>query len=252
MLLLLPASLVLIVQILPVLIDLAVEVVHDRLIELFSIHDVVFMALEGLSPRGVLGWIVVLNHSIILLRHDITAIIQRLDLVWCRWHVPRQSVLAKIDVAFKFRAKQIVRGHSSATRETATCRLVEATLSAAAPDHSLTLRDQIVLQIGSHLPSQTLSVLVEHLSTHEREVVELVPVVFLSFSISPVLVIELLLSVEEEKFVLEHIISPLLGVSLVLVALLHSPNIVVILLKLEISFLLLFDQVLAHFPQVVL
>ena len=45
MLLLILASRVLIVQVLPVLVDLPVEVVHDRLVELFGLHDVVLVAL---------------------------------------------------------------------------------------------------------------------------------------------------------------------------------------------------------------
>lgn len=45
MLLLLLASSVFVVQVLPVLVDLAVEVVHDSLVELFGLHDVVFVAL---------------------------------------------------------------------------------------------------------------------------------------------------------------------------------------------------------------
>lgn len=75
--------------------------------------------------------------------------------------------------------------------------------------------------------------------------------VVFALRITPVLVIDLFLAVKEEELVLQHIVRALLGISFVLVALFHPPNIVVILLKLQISFMLLLDQVLAHFPQMV-
>ena len=252
MLLLLLASSVFVVQVLPVLVDLAVEVVHDSLVELFGLHDVVLVALQCLPPGCVFGRIVVLNHSEVLLWHDITAVVEWFDLVGCGRHVTGQSVLAQVDMALELGPEQAVGCHSSTTRETATGGLVEVALSAAAADHSLAFRDEVVLEIGAHLPSQTLPVLVEHLATDEGEVVQLVPVVIFTLGVTPVLVIDLFLAVKEEELVLQHLVRALLCISFVLVALSHPPNIVVILLKLQISLLLLLDQMLAHFPQVVL
>ena len=75
MLLLIPSSLVFIVQILTVLVDFSVEVVHDGLIEPLVPHEIVFMTLKCLFPCSIFGRIVILNHSEVLFRCDITAII---------------------------------------------------------------------------------------------------------------------------------------------------------------------------------
>lgn len=117
--------------------------------------------------------------------------------------------------------------------------------------NALALRNQIVFKICAHLAGKTLSVLIKHLSTHEWEIVKLVPVVIFAFSFAPLLVITLFLAVSLEKIILQHAIGTISRLSLVTVTLLNSPNVVVILLKLQVSLLLFFDQMLAHFFQVI-
>ena len=117
--------------------------------------------------------------------------------------------------------------------------------------NALALRNQIVFKICAHLAGKTLSVLIKHLSTHEWEIVKLVPVVIFAFSFAPLLVITLFLAVSLEKIILQHAIGTISRLSLVTVTLLNSPNVVVILLKLQVSLMLFFDQMLAHFFQVI-
>ena len=117
--------------------------------------------------------------------------------------------------------------------------------------NALALRNQIVFKICAHLAGKTLSVLIKHLSTHEWEIVKLVPVVIFAFSFAPLLVITLFLAVGLEKIILQHAIGTISRLSLVTVTLLNSPNVVVILLKLQVSLMLFFDQMLAHFFQVI-
>ena len=117
--------------------------------------------------------------------------------------------------------------------------------------NALALRNQIVFKICAHLAGKTLSVLIKHLSTHEWEIVKLVPVIIFAFSFAPLLVITLFLAVSLEKIILQHAIGTISRLSLVTVTLLNSPNVVVILLKLQVSLLLFFDQMLAHFFQVI-
>lgn len=166
-----------------------------------------------------------------------------------RWHVPCQSVLAQINMAIEL---QVTRGHSSVASETATCCLVEiAHCRASSIANTLTLCNQIVFQIGTHLTCKALSMLIKHLTTHEREVVQFVSMVFLSLSISSILVINLLLIVKKKEFVFEHLICSFFSFCFVLVTLFHSPDIVIVLLKLQVSFLFFFDQVLAHLSQMI-
>ena len=218
MLLLILPSRVLMVQVLPVLVDLAIEVVHDRLVELLGLHDVVLVALQRLPPRRVFGRIVVLDHPKVLLWHDIAAVVEGLDLVGRCRYVPGQSVLPQVNVALHFGPEQAVRRHAAAARETATSGLVEVTLGGAAADHALAFGDEVVFEIGAHLPRQPLPVLVEHLATDEGEVVELVPVALFALRVMLVLVVDLILVGKEEKFVIQHIACALLGISFVLVA----------------------------------
>ena len=117
--------------------------------------------------------------------------------------------------------------------------------------NALALRNQIVFKICAHLAGKTLSVLIKHLSTHEWEIVKLVPVVIFAFSFAPLLVITLFLAVSLEKIILQHAIGTISRLSLVTVTLLNSPNVVVILLKLQVSLMPFFDQMLAHFFQVI-
>lgn len=117
--------------------------------------------------------------------------------------------------------------------------------------NALALRNQIVFKICAHLAGKTLSVLIKHLSTHEWEIVKLVPVVIFAFSFAPLLVITLFLAVSLEKIILQHAIGTISRLSLVTVTLLNSLNVVVILLKLQVSLMLFFDQMLAHFFQVI-
>ena len=152
------------------------------------------------------------------------------------------------------RVKEGVWCHAATACETATRCLVEVTprVVMSTNTNALALRDQIVFKICSHLAGKTLSVLIKHLSTHEWEIVKLVPVVIIALSLAPELVVTLFLAVGLEEIILQHAIGTNSRLSLVTVALLNSLNVVVILLKLQVSLLLLIDQMLAHFFQVVL
>ena len=118
--------------------------------------------------------------------------------------------------------------------------------------NALALRNQIVFKICAHLAGKSLSVLIKHLSTHEWEIVKLVPVVIIALSLTPSLVVHLLLAVRLEKIILEHTVGALLRVSLVLIALLYPFYVIVILLDLQVSLVLLLNQMLAHFFQMIL
>ena len=251
--LLLSTVLVLVIQIAPVLIDLLVKVIHDCLIEVFGLDNMIFMAIESLSPGSTLGRVIILDHSKVLFWHNIAAIVQGLDLVGCSWHIPCQSILTKIYVTLHLWVKDGVWCHATTARETATRCLVEVTPRVMSTNgNALALRDQIVFKICAHLAGKTLSVLIKHLSTHEWEIVKLVPVVIFALSIAPVLVIALFLAVCLEEIILQHAIGTNSRLSLVTIAFLDSLNVAVILLKLQVSLMLLVDQMLAHFFQVVL
>ena len=147
---------------------------------------------------------------------------------------------------------QVTRSHSPVASETATCCLVEIVhCSAASTANTLTLCNKIVFEIGTHLTCKTLSMLIKHFTTYEREVVQLVTMIFLALSFTSILIIDLLLTVKEKEFVFEHLVCTFLGVCFVLVTLFHSSDIVIVLLKLQISFLLFIDQVLAHLSQMI-
>ena len=68
--------------------------------------------------------------------------------------------------------------------------------------NALALRDQIVFKICSHLARKPLSVLIKHLSTHEWEIVKLVPVVIIALSLAPELVVTLFLAVGLKEIIL--------------------------------------------------
>ena len=68
--------------------------------------------------------------------------------------------------------------------------------------NALALCDQVVFKICSHLTGKTLSVLIKHLSTHEWEIVKLVPVVIFPLRFAPHLVIKLVLAVCLEEIIL--------------------------------------------------
>ena len=156
-------------------------------------------------------------------------------------------------MTLELRVKEGVWCHAATACETATRCLVEVTPRVMSTStNALALRDQIVFKICSHLAGKTLSVLIKHLSTHEWEIVKLVPVVIIALSLAPELVVTLFLAVGLEEIILQHAIGTNSRLSLVTVALLNSLNVVVILLKLQVSLLLLIDQMLAHFLQVVL
>ena len=86
-------------DIVPVFIDFTVEVIHDCLIEVFCLGNVSLVTLECLPPGRIFGRVIVLDHSVVLLRHNITAVIEWFDLIGRRRHISCQSVLAKIYVA---------------------------------------------------------------------------------------------------------------------------------------------------------
>ena len=73
--LLLSAILVLVIQIVPVLIDFFVKVIHDCLVEVFGLDHMIFMTIESLSPSCSLGRVIILNHSKVFLWHNIAAIV---------------------------------------------------------------------------------------------------------------------------------------------------------------------------------
>ena len=145
-----------------VLLDLFIEVCHHRLVEIFLRGNIILVAIASLHPGCVFSRIVVFNDTIISLRHHITTVMQGLDLVCHSWRVLRKSISTQVNVTIQRRVEQGVGSHSSSTIKTAACCLVEITLRVASK--ALTFCDKVVFEIGTHLPRQTLSVLVEHFS----------------------------------------------------------------------------------------
>ena len=75
-------------------------------------------------------------------------------------------------------------------------------------------------------------------------------IVTLSFFFHPI--IELFLVVKEEELIFHHGMSAFLCFGFILISLLHSLDIIVILLKLHVSLLLFLHKVLTHLPQMIL
>jgi len=171
---LLSEVLILVLNVLLVPIDSPVEVGHHSTIHVPRFGDLPLMALQCLLPSGVFGWIIVLDHPMIPLRHCIAAIVQWLDLAGHGWHVSCQSVLAQVNVALQLGVEQGAVGrHAPAALETATRSLIETALSVVVGTtvNALTFSDEVVLEVGTHLTSQTLSMLVKHLTTDKGKVI---------------------------------------------------------------------------------
>lgn len=69
----------------PVIADLMKVVAHDSLVEALLLRDVFLVPLHSLPPCNVLRWIVILNHTEVLLRHDIATIVQGFHLSGHHW-----------------------------------------------------------------------------------------------------------------------------------------------------------------------
>ena len=104
----------LVIQISTVLIDLLVEVIHDRLVEVFGLDHLIFVTIKRLSPSGILGGVIILDHSKVFSWRNIAAIVQGFDLVRCGWHIPCESILTKIYVALELRINERVWCHATA------------------------------------------------------------------------------------------------------------------------------------------
>ena len=209
------------------------------------------MSLERLSPGGLLGWVEVLNDTMVELWHNITAVMERLDLVWGSWRVSRKSIVAQVDMPIQFWTDKVIWRHSSSTVEARAGRLVETSLRAISACKTLTLCNQVVLKVCAHRTCQALSVLVKHFPRYEREVVKL-PFFLFEFLIFLLLIVELFLAVEEMELFLEHLVAEFLSLSFVLISSLDSRNVVVVLLKVHVARLFLLYQMLPHLPQMVL
>lgn len=179
------------------------------------------MSLERLSPGGILGWVEVLNDTMVELWHNITAVMERLDLVWGSWRVSRKSIVAQVDMPIQFWTDQVIWRHSSSTVESRAGRLVETSLRAISACKTLTLCNQVVLKICTHCTCQALSVLVKHFSRYEREVVKLTFFLF-EFLIFLLLIVKLFLAVEEMELFLEHLFAEFLSLSFVIISSLDS------------------------------
>lgn len=256
MLLLPPEGFVLILDVFLVLVNFSVKVRHHSFVHIPRLGDVFLMPLKGLLPRKVLGRVVVLNHAVVLLRHDIAAVVEGLHLACQSRHVSCKSVLSQIDVSLQLWIEhRAVRSHAATTLETAARSFVETggrVVACSSADESLALRDEVVLEVGAHLARETLSVLVEHLPADEWEIVRLAVQLAVALSLPFHGVVHLLLAVKEEEVVLEHVVAALLRLRLDPVPLTHLLDVVMVLLQLQVSLLLLLDQVLPHLSQVVL
>ena len=80
-----------------------------------------------------------------------------------------------------------------------------AVLRIGLADETLRLREHVVLEVSSKFHTESLPVLVEHLSRDEWEVLVLVAFGLLLLLVPLDPVVKLLLVVEEEEFILEDV-----------------------------------------------
>ena len=117
--------------------DAIVQILHHLLVELLLCSDLRLVALEGLPPGRVLDGVSVLDHTRVLLRLHVAAVVEGLD---NRGGCFGQSGarLARLAVIYGLESASVL-GRCSPS------------MSLSAAYEALALGDQVILQISSHL-----------------------------------------------------------------------------------------------------
>ena len=229
---------------------------HNMFIAIFLLCDLVFVSLQGLFPSLALGWVVILNHSVILIRANIATVMQVFHLTSYKRRIPDKTITAQIDMTFHSRTDW-----TWDLRASAPTHCVAITSSIWAPMirrgvartyQALRLRNQVVLEVSSQMTCHTSAMLIEQLTGNEREKVKLVFLLHFLLLCFLKLVVELFLIVKEQEFVLQDLRTANFCLSLQWISVFHLVQEALVLFDLHAPLLLLLNDMLAHLFQVIL
>ena len=147
-----------------VIINFVEEIRHDCLVKIQLLLDILFVPLEGLAPCPVFNLVIILDHARVLLRFQVTAIIEWFHTSDPLRIISDKPVASDVNLAFHCWLHHGFHHARLAVTVVNCAVLTSAVILVGRLDKALTLGDQIVLKVSPHLSNQALTVLFEQFS----------------------------------------------------------------------------------------